>query len=351
MVSFHITKKQSKILSGIAILLMLYHHMYCDPKRLECRYYSLLDVIFVEGTELKLGWFCKLCVAFYSFITGYGICCSLKRIWSEVGIKGFLVKSYLYIFNHLLKVMKKYWLVFAIFIPLGYMLGVNQGKNIAYLITDFLGITHEFNSEWWYLLEYMVMLFLAPVISLIVECGGYKRKEIFTIIGILTLALLYCRVSNILILNCLASQIMKSRMLIYFCVFLIGYICARWELFNILNSSRFLYQWRIPIAIVLLSLCSVIRIIVVKSEIDSFIDIYIIAPIVWSLCRILEQLEKTKKVFEHLGRYSTYIWITHTFFCYYYFQDFITISKISTLMYLQLMFVSYVTARMLDLII
>jgi hypothetical protein len=39
------SKRQSSILYGIAILLMLYHHLFCIPTRLNTEYFSVLNSI------------------------------------------------------------------------------------------------------------------------------------------------------------------------------------------------------------------------------------------------------------------------------------------------------------------
>ena len=64
--------KKSKILYGIAVLMMVYHHMFCIPERLNCEYYSVLNNIY-PGLEIKIACFFKICVAIYAFVSGYGI--------------------------------------------------------------------------------------------------------------------------------------------------------------------------------------------------------------------------------------------------------------------------------------
>lgn len=65
------TKNHTKMLYGLAILLMLYHHLFCAG-RLDTEYLSVLGPVLEE----KLDWFCKICVAIYAFISGYGLCVS-----------------------------------------------------------------------------------------------------------------------------------------------------------------------------------------------------------------------------------------------------------------------------------
>ncbi len=39
------TKKQSAACYGVAILFMLYHHLFCIPERLQTEYFSVADLI------------------------------------------------------------------------------------------------------------------------------------------------------------------------------------------------------------------------------------------------------------------------------------------------------------------
>ena len=55
-------KDDVKILYGVAILLMLFHHLFCIPERLNSNYISFL-IIDGKNIEVCLAWFAKICVA------------------------------------------------------------------------------------------------------------------------------------------------------------------------------------------------------------------------------------------------------------------------------------------------
>lgn len=38
-----LTKEHSAALHGLAIILMIYHHLFCIPSRLGCEYFSAID--------------------------------------------------------------------------------------------------------------------------------------------------------------------------------------------------------------------------------------------------------------------------------------------------------------------
>lgn len=69
-----LSKRETQALHGLAILLMLYHHLFCIQTRIHVSYYSLLG----RGIEEKAAWFGKICVAIFAFTSGYGLCKSAK---------------------------------------------------------------------------------------------------------------------------------------------------------------------------------------------------------------------------------------------------------------------------------
>ena len=189
-----LTKKDSSLIYGIAILMMIYHHLFSNPQRLgSTEYFSILNTLFGGITEQRLAWLFRLCIPFYAFISGYGICtiisktqiterCSLKNIYN----------NYLLVFKQILKLFKKYWLVFAIFIPLGILFFQKSLIGPKTFIRNLLGLANDYNAEWWYIKQYMMMLLLFPIFDFIL-CNlvsfinkyiikKYKYGKLFTLV-------------------------------------------------------------------------------------------------------------------------------------------------------------------------
>lgn len=55
-----------------------------------------------------------------------------------------------------------------------------------------------------------------------------------------------------------------------------------------------------------------------------------------------------KNILAYFGEHSTYIWLTHTFFAYYYFQNLILLPRYSVLIYLWLVVISLLTSIILS---
>ena len=67
-----LNKQKTKAVYGVAVLMMIYHHLFCLPNRLD---YNYTPILYINGINIEqiLAWFCKICVAMYAFITGYGL--------------------------------------------------------------------------------------------------------------------------------------------------------------------------------------------------------------------------------------------------------------------------------------
>lgn len=110
-----LTKDDSKFIYGIAILLMIYHHLAAFPERFNFNF----QYLFSSDIEIYLGIFAKICVALYAFISGYGLYASMTSHSSKYSV-----------IQHLIKFYQKYWLVFILFIPLGILAGKFQFSTI-----------------------------------------------------------------------------------------------------------------------------------------------------------------------------------------------------------------------------
>lgn len=125
-----------------------------------------------------------------------------------------------------------------------------------------------------------------------------------------------------------------------------GYICAECRLFEIRNkivSSLFF-------AFALLIACVAARLSAADSAAYNFIDMFITAPFIYSICVLSEYIKVFRKALLEFGKASTYMWLVHTFYCYYYFQKIITAGRISLVMYAELIVISFLTAKLLMLI-
>lgn len=168
-------KRQTNIAKGVALLLLLWHHLfYNDPK-----YYNRFTSLYNLGgvpIECYVASFCKVCVAVFLLLSGYGLVKSYSN-YSKIesdknnGIK----KTIKYVFNHLIKLLSDYWFVYIIFVPLGLVLGRSfldvYGTNPIHYITDFFGVSFLFfnysytmNATWWFMSIIILFYIIFPVL-------------------------------------------------------------------------------------------------------------------------------------------------------------------------------------------
>ena len=96
------TKENTLQLKGIAVIFLLYHHLFNSPSM-----YQNFEVSFFPLTERivnLLSWFGKNCVSFFAFLSAYGLAVSYMKLSEKKGAADGWIK------RRLLKLYKGYWL-------------------------------------------------------------------------------------------------------------------------------------------------------------------------------------------------------------------------------------------------
>ena len=180
--------------------------------------------------------------------------------------------------------------------------------RIETIIKSFLGQSYSYNAEWWYIGHYIKFMLLFPVISALGQWLEEKGK-ILPHIGMLV---------AIAVLALAPKDAAWVGFYAIFMYFLEGMYFARstWFERGVLLIRK---NWqRLLIGIMLIGLVFISRTLGAQ-------DWMIVSIFVFGLILMLKNTVAAKslgKVFLVIGRYSTYIWLTHTFFAYYYFQPF-----------------------------
>lgn len=356
-----LTKKDSSLIYGIAILMMIYHHLFSNPQRLaNPEYFSILNTTLGGITEQRLAWLFRLCVPFYAFISGYGICtiiskntvsarCSLKSIYT----------NYLLVFKQILKLLKKYWLVFAIFIPMGILFFNKSLINPETFIRALFGLGNDYNAEWWYIKQHMFMLLLFPLFDFIL-CNfvslinkyiieRFKYGKTFTLGLAFFCGIFFAIFRNAPIFDFFISQLGNGKF-VFTLVFFVGFLCSFFHIFEFGSEIPSFQKIKPFLAFALLFACITIRWIRAFDAVYCKYDAFITAPIVYSTVILCNYMKPLASFLQKLGKYSTYMWLTHTFFCFYYFSHWIIKARISVLMFILTLAISWITAYILTII-
>ncbi len=150
-----ITKKDSKMLKGMAILSMLMLHLFCQRDNL-----PYTPLLWVGDTPLVyyFGLFGDICVAVYCFVSGYAhymqsTATELRHRWKR-----------------LLRFLISFWVIVVVFSLLGILTGnsVIPG-NIKEFLLNCLTIKNSYNGAWWYANTYILLVALQPISCKFVE--------------------------------------------------------------------------------------------------------------------------------------------------------------------------------------
>ena len=308
------SKDSADIIKGLAIVLMVIHHTFAFPNRIQNVEYVLL----FNNLELYIAEFGRICVFIYLFLSGYGLCYYTSK---NNGI------SYKNIFKRILNLLKIYWIVMFIFVPLGFILNIYK-FNIKEFIMNFTTLSSSYNLEWWFINTYIILILIFPILYKLI-----RNRSIMKIIGIslvihLTSIAIYIVMPSID--SILITRILRL-VLIYQLYFIIGYICCEHKLLDKLN--KYMIRKRLDnlmIQTLLILICILIR------KVTSISD-FIIGPIIIYSSLIVIKKIKIENIFKFLSNHSTNIWLIHSFFCYYYFQKIAFYPKYSILIILWIM--------------
>lgn len=356
MYNYGFLKSHTQIAKGVAIVLMMVHHLFAFPERIQnVSYISILPGTHLS-VELIIGTFGKLCVSMYLFLTGYGL-------YVTTSTKGsFNFKdSFVRIFNFL----HKYWIIFVLFVPIG-LIWFNDTSRYKFEIMEFvqnlLVVSSSYNSEWWFAKLYIEMLILFPILKKFLDKNTPLSflMPISLYIAYFFISVMYIYVPGIALNNKFAFIDDLNNILFWQMSLSMGYIIAKHNMFYKLNV--FLHDRKLNrkgFYIIILFLTILIRTIIIKRtssgtldeiKIDITLIEFLFSPIfIWFSANLLYNTKFTN-MFSILGKHSTNIWLIHTFFCYYYFQEIIFYPKLSLLILLWLTVLSLLSSILAEYI-
>ena len=165
------SKKESDMIKGTAILFMIYHHLFCTPGSIFVPYSHLLG----EQGELRLAWFGKICVALFAVVSGYGLCLGFKK-YQKRTILNTLRDEYKNILVRVFHFYTLYWYVAGIYYIFWCILW-KRTIPLGELILNLLAFSDSINGSWWYAGEYLKLLLLFPLLDLFFARLSDRRQN------------------------------------------------------------------------------------------------------------------------------------------------------------------------------
>lgn len=146
---------------GIAILFMVYYHLFVLHNNLDVTYLSLPDLV-VPNIHYYLANFGKICVCIYCFLSG------IRAFYSQQNAKNFL-PMYKKVLTHLGKFFLNYWIIAMVTIPFAIHTGLID-FNIKSIFYAMLGSVNEIAAM--ELVKNSLDSRFEDIVKLICECKG-----------------------------------------------------------------------------------------------------------------------------------------------------------------------------------
>ncbi len=300
-----LTLEQTKIIKGIAILMMVFLHLFNHIADVEqCTYFLTV------GNLPFVHWLTRAAnpVPFYLFLSGYG----LYYTWSSDKI----LKPW----TRCVKLYQVYWVSLLVMVGIGCLVkpALYPGSIIK-IVENATGWNTSYNAEAWFLFPYILLVLSSKwLFPWVRKMRGIIIAGIGFTLYIATAFIISkaSRSGN----EWLFTTMWAYHPILYFeclCSFLFGAIACK-------HSREDLPAWFIQLTnhgwqVVLLLLILIIARCIVNTDacspIYAFSIIILLSRIQWS-----KQLNKLLVFF---GKHSTTMWLTHSYFCYYLFRDFI----------------------------
>ena len=316
-----LSRDDTKVMKAIAIILMLAHHLWILPERIAGGSLRYVFQIFGQSSIVYLGWFGKICVSLFFFLGGYGI------YISSYGKKYDVISK-------LKGLYFSYWKVFVIFIPMGFLFFRNQPAycenhgiyarfenfSVAEFLANITGIDISYTSEWWFLTSYVFAILSFPVIRGMVEKHSARRNILSVIIASIVVTNVLPAIGNIEAIGSLNNNYLYAKLFCqsspYIASFWMGAVVAENGLLDRLNESLEKNHLLNPcMDIIIWAICIYFR----QTGIGDSFDIIYIPFLIVTSKDLLERVPHIRKIFLHIGKESTNMWLIHPFFCYYFY--------------------------------
>lgn len=318
------SKEESTILKGLAILLMVYYHCFCVLENAE----RCDNMILICGLPLTyiLSRACNP-VSFFLVLSGYGLYTVESRN-KEYNICKKIIKLYIH-----------YWISLLIFVPLGIIIVGSQRytENWITIISNVTAWHTTWNGEIWFFFPYILLALSSKRLFRLMN-----KMNMWLFMGgalFLTLVAMFCisRYGDVYFYH---HQLPYMPVLYFNCLF--AFSCGAWMAkYHIIEKFEINdYKCWILIFVLFALRCCISTSAFHTFYILAFIILFVNAPRWHWIDNFLSEL----------GKRSTSMWFVHSYYCYYLFHDFIYGFKYPVIIFLVLLSLSYLSAVVMDYI-
>lgn len=335
MKEYELTRKDTKMLQGIAIVLMLTLHLFCrlDWKGL------FQPIVFIRGIPLTyyLAQMSDCCVMIYAFCSGYGH--YVSNVEGKVTYSSRLKKLFMFLIN--------YWIVVSMFVILGLLIGTKDiPGNVLDVIGNYTALNETYNGTWWYVLAYIIVVLLSPILIKCVRKKSYLTLVLFGVLYCMGYFLRYNMGTDTPFADWGVERTGKILMTLF--EYVLGCVCCKEKIvsriINVLNRFNRAVVG-ISILFVFVGVTYVHTVLIGSMIIAPFIGMFFIIVFKW--CKKPIVLEKTLL---YLGFHSTNIWLTHAFFAKPLFNDIVYKLQYPIFMFIGMLGFSIIASYMINVL-
>lgn len=380
------TREQSAVLRGIAILMMIYHHVFATPEIYKLEYYSVLQFGGIN-VERYVAWFFKIALGLYLFVSGYGMYYALKKRPvkdpAEESFAGYLLGCYRQSLVKLGRLYAQYW--YALIVSMTFVFLFDPDAPVFSLkefLLNMLGVYNSYNATWWYILQYVKMLLLLPLVATLFhkfnDQAQEKKKWIFyaaiAAAALLCLAVAYFWSPVLMGLMVRAAQGLRISFTL---VFIVGYLSARFSVYQRIAGMK-IFETGVPgteisgkktsgmkssgesvsgqavserkillAGVIALAASVVVRVLLSDDPAYAKMDFLIVPVFIFGVLTVLERLPRLSAVLRFFGGLSTYMWLIHIFFWTNAVRPLVMFTGVSTGIFLTLVALSTGSAALL----
>ena len=143
----------------------------------------------------------------------------------------------------------------------------------------------------------------------------FKYGKTFTLGLVFFCGIFFAIFRNAPIFDFFISQLGNGKF-VFTLVFFVGFLCSFFHIFEFGSEIPSFQKIKPFLAFALLFACIGIRWIRAYDAVYCKYDAFITAPIVYSIVVLCNYIKPLASFLQKLGKYSTYMWLTHTFFCF-----------------------------------
>lgn len=320
------SRNDTNTIKGIAVIMMMIHHIMAKPDKLpiDINFYRFFTIGSAKSIERFFADYCQVSICIFTFLAGYGLY-SRYRETGEYRLGKRLWNLYI-----------DYWFVFLIFIPIGYLLCRNQPTyanadwichifdkvGIKGVISNFISFENTLNVEWWFIPYFGILLVCGYFYTRYTKNRGFLDEIAVLFITGIFLVYILPSLEKIELLTSLTSSRLYGIVVPYDkgicgCLFICGMIFAKHDKLNdLLQCCQRIKQPFLLIA------CAFIWILIIASRdriLPRCFDIFTV-PITCTVLKLLtDKFGFLNRGLQLIGDYSIWIWLTHSFYCYYFY--------------------------------